>query len=70
MRFTCSRFPDGEVPIRTKAGVVMFVDGVAEVEDAELAKALMEVPDQFGIGSDRPPAKKAVKRAAKPKDEE
>lgn len=68
MRFTCSRFPEGEVPIRTKAGVVMFVDGVAEVEDAELAKALMEVPDQFGI--ERPPAKKAVKRAAKPKDEE
>lgn len=65
MRFTCSRFPDGEVPIRTSAGVVMFVDGVAEVEDAELARALMEVPDQFGI--ERP---KVAKKAAKPKAKE
>lgn len=67
MRFTCSRFPDGEVPIRTTAGVVTFVDGVAEVEDAELARALMEVPDQFGIER---PAKKVAKKAVKPKAKE
>jgi hypothetical protein len=61
MRFTCSRFPDGEVPIRTSAGVVTFVDGVAEVEDSALAAALLEVPDSFGIAGDKP---KPVKKAA------
>lgn len=67
MRFTCSRFPDGEVPIRTAKGVVMFRDGAAEVDDPELAQALLEVPAVFGIGSDRP-AKKAVKKATRSKE--
>lgn len=68
MRFTCSRFPDGEVPIRTKAGVVTFVDGVAEVTDPDLAAALLEVPDSFGIAG--PPKKAAKKAATRKKAEE
>ena len=68
MRFTCSRFPDGEVPIRTTAGVVVFHDGTAEVTDPELAQALLEVPDQFGIAGERP--KKVAKKAARPKPKE
>jgi len=67
MRFTCTRFPEGEVPIRTRLGVVVFNDGVAEVNDPELAKALIEVPDQFGI---RGEAKKVAKKAARPKAKE
>jgi hypothetical protein len=67
MRFTCTRFPDGEVPIRTRLGVVVFYDGVAEVEDPELGKALLEVPDLFGISGE---AKKAVKKAARPRAKE
>lgn len=63
MRFTCSRFPDGEVPIRTRLGVVVFADGVAEVADTALAQALLEVPDVFGISKVQPAAKKAAKRA-------
>lgn len=63
MRFTCSRFPDGEVPIRTRLGVVVFADGAAEVADAELAKALLEVPEVFGISKVQPAVKKAAKRA-------
>lgn len=66
MRFTCTRFPDGEVPIRTRLGVVVFTDGVAEVGDPELAKALTEVPSQFGIhGEAKKVAKKAVRAKAK-----
>jgi hypothetical protein len=68
MRFTCSRFPDGEVPIRTKAGVVTFVDGVAEVADPDLAAALLEVPDSFGIAG--PPKKVAKKATSRKKAEE
>lgn len=63
MRFTCSRFPDGEVPIRTAKGVVMFHDGAADVDDPDLAEALMEVPEVFGIG--KPAVKKAAKKAAR-----
>ncbi|MFG3340537.1 hypothetical protein [Glycomyces sp. NPDC048151] len=64
MRFTCSRFPVGEVPIRTKAGVVMFVDGTADVE-GDLAAALKEVPGSFGISWEEPkkPVKKATPRS-------
>lgn len=47
--FHCRRFPDGEVPIRTRLGLVVFTDGRAEVEDPEQAQALREVPDVFGI---------------------
>jgi len=65
MRFTCTRFPEGKVPIRTRLGVVVFNDGVAEVDDPELGKALLEVPDLFGVHGE---AKKAVKKAVrKPK---
>jgi len=64
MRFTCSRFPDGEVPIRTTAGVVMFRDGAADVDDPDTAKALLEVPAVFGIAKDAP---KAAKKATRPK---
>jgi len=67
MRFTCTRFPEGEVPIRTRLGVVVFKDGVAEVDDPELGKALLEVPDLFGISA---PVKKAVKKAARPRSRE
>lgn len=67
MRFTCTRFPDGEVPIRTRLGVVVFTDGAAEVEDTELAKALLEVPGQFGISGDAPVKKVAKKAVRKPK---
>lgn len=65
MRFTCSRFPDGEVPIRTAKGVVVFTDGAADVDDPELAQALLEVPASFGIGSDKPAARKAAKKTAR-----
>jgi len=67
MRFTCTRFPEGEVPIRTRLGVVVFHDGVAEVDDPELAKALIEVPDQFGVHGE---VKKVAKKAARPKAKE
>jgi len=68
MRFTCTRFPDGEIPIRTSAGVVTFVDGVAEVDNPDLAKALLEVPDQFGIDGEAP--KKVAKKTARPRPKE
>ncbi|THV26006.1 hypothetical protein [Glycomyces paridis] len=67
MRFTCTRFPDGEVPIRTRAGVVMFRGGVADVDDPDLAKALLEVPASFGVAEDKP-VKKAAKKAARGKE--
>lgn len=67
MRFTCTRFPEGEVPIRTRAGVVTFVDGAADV-DGDLAAALKEVPDSFGISWAEP--KKAVKKAVRSKPRE
>jgi len=67
MRFTCTRFPDGEVPIRTRAGVVVFRDGTADV-DGDLAAALKEVPDSFGITWVEP--KKAVKKAVRSKPKE
>lgn len=51
--FRCSRVPDG--PVRTAAGVVEFRGGLVEVVDAELAAALREVPDVFGITEDEPP---------------
>jgi hypothetical protein len=47
--FRCGRFPSGVVPIRTTAGIVHFHDGVAEVDDSELADALSEVPALFEI---------------------
>lgn len=67
MRFNCTRFPEGEVPIRTRLGVVVFHDGVAEVDDPELGRALLEVPDLFGISAS---VKKAAKKAARPKAKE
>lgn len=50
--FRCGRFPDGEVPIRTAAGLVVFHDGQAVVDDPELAQALREVPPSFEITED------------------
>lgn len=47
--FRCERFPDGEVPIRTTAGLVWFRAGRAEVDDGDLVEALREVPPVFGI---------------------
>lgn len=66
--FHCARFPDGEAPIRTTAGLVYFVNGRAEIHDRlELIAALREVPAVFGITEEaaethpsvasRPPAK-------------
>lgn len=69
MRFTCTRFPDGEVPIRTRLGVVVFHDGVAEVDDPDMASALLEVPDLFGVNGEAP-ARRAAKKAARPKAKE
>lgn len=48
-RFRCERFPTGAAKVRTTAGFVDFVDGSAVVEDAELAAALRQVPEVFGI---------------------
>ncbi|NJP27102.1 hypothetical protein FLW53_23455 [Microbispora sp. SCL1-1] len=51
--FRCGRFPSGEWPIRTSAGIVWFRDGQAEVDaDSGLAAALREVPAVFGIIED------------------
>ncbi|MEV4837783.1 hypothetical protein AB0K05_24895 [Nonomuraea sp. NPDC049486] len=50
--FRCGRFPDGEVPIRTRLGLVTFKDGRAEVEDPEQAQALREQPPSFEITED------------------
>lgn len=47
--FRCERFPTGEVPIRTSAGIVWFRDGQAVVDDPDTAAALREVPPVFGI---------------------
>jgi hypothetical protein len=47
--FHCHRFPHGEIPIRTRLGLVIFTDGQAEVSDPELAAALREVPASFEI---------------------
>lgn len=47
--FHCGRFPHGEVPIRTRLGLVVFTDGQAVVEDLEQIKALHEVPASFQI---------------------
>lgn len=50
MRFRCERFPTGLAHIRTAGGVVVdFVDGSAEVDDPDLAAALLAVPAVFGI---------------------
>lgn len=50
MRFRCERFPTGVAHIRTAGGTVVdFVDGSAEVDDPELAAALLAVPAVFGI---------------------
>jgi Lsr2 len=51
-KFACGRFPDGVVPIRTVAGIVDFHDGLAEVDDSEVAAALREVPSVFQITED------------------
>lgn len=50
-RFTipAERFPLSPTPIRTSLGIVEFVDQTADVDDAELAAALREVPAVFGI---------------------
>ncbi|TYB50241.1 hypothetical protein FXF51_56795 [Nonomuraea sp. PA05] len=50
--FHCGRFPHGNVPIRTTAGMVVFVDGQAAVDDPEQAQALREVPPVFEITED------------------
>lgn len=69
MRFTCTRFPDGEVPIRTRLGVVVFHDGVTEVDDPDMASALLEVPDLFGVNGEAP-VKKVAKKAARSRTKE
>ncbi|TDD88358.1 hypothetical protein [Actinomadura rubrisoli] len=43
------RFPWSPVQIRTRLGLVDFVDHRAEVDDEDLAAALREVPEVFGI---------------------
>jgi len=43
------RFPLSPALIRTRLGIVEFVDQAADVDDAELAQALREVPAVFGI---------------------
>ncbi|WUI02104.1 hypothetical protein OHR68_09940 [Spirillospora sp. NBC_00431] len=50
-RFTipAERFPWSPVQIRTRAGLVDFVDHAFETDDEGLAAALREVPHVFGI---------------------
>ncbi|MCC5580589.1 hypothetical protein IMZ11_33725 [Microtetraspora sp. AC03309] len=50
--FRCERFPTGDVPIRTAAGIVWFRDGLAVVDDPEMAAALPDLPAVFGITED------------------
>jgi hypothetical protein len=52
--FRCARFPDGEVPIRTAAGLVVFIDGQAEVDGLALADALRDLPSCFEIFEETP----------------
>lgn len=56
-RFTipADRFPLHFVPVHTSAGMVEFIDHVAEVDDEDLAAALREVPAVFGITEDGGP---------------
>lgn len=55
-RFTipAERFPWSPVQIRTRLGLVDFVAHVVEVDDEDLADALREVPEVFGIVEDEP----------------
>jgi hypothetical protein len=54
--FRCKRFPRGVVPIRTSSGTVIdFVDGVAEVDDEQLAQELRDLPATFRVVEDLPP---------------
>ncbi|MFJ2029432.1 hypothetical protein [Streptosporangium sp. NPDC087985] len=64
--FRCERFPAGEAPIRTTAGLVYFVDGRAEVESPELAQALREVPDVFGIVEEDAEVRTTTSAASRP----
>lgn len=48
-RFHCGRFPHGEVPIRTREGLVVFHGGQADVDDDALAAALRDVDPVFAI---------------------
>lgn len=70
-KFRCARFPQGTAKVNTVRGLVEFRNGLAEVDDEQLAEALRAVPEVFGIteiddGDDqRPqrPAKTASKDA-------
>lgn len=57
------RFPFERTPIRTRLGIVWFVDQAAVVDDEDLAAAVREVPPVFGIveegGSPAPAAEEA-----------
>lgn len=66
--FHCARFPDGTAHIRTTAGtLVEFRDGHADVEDDELAAALLDVPKVFGISrTDIDPPGPQAERPASP----
>lgn len=44
-----ARFPWSPVQIRTRAGLVDFIDHAFETDDEDLAAALREVPHVFGI---------------------
>ncbi|MFF4412123.1 hypothetical protein ACFYY8_06290 [Streptosporangium sp. NPDC001559] len=66
--FRCGRFPEGDVPIHTTKGLVEFRGGRAVVDDPEVAAALREVPDVFGIteeGRREPPAGRPAQSAPK-----
>jgi hypothetical protein len=56
--FRCEKFPEGK--IRTSAGIVPFSGGLAVVDDPEVAQALREVPEVFGVAEvTEPPAPEA-----------
>ncbi|MFD0885298.1 hypothetical protein ACFQ08_12150 [Streptosporangium algeriense] len=66
--FRCGKFPHGDIPIHTTAGIVEFRGGRAVVDDPELIKALREVPDVFGIteeGRPEPPVGRPAQSAPK-----
>lgn len=54
MRFSidAKRFPSERTPIRTRAGIVEFINQVVDVDDEDLAAALREVPPVFGIAEE------------------
>lgn len=64
------RFPFERTPIRTRLGIVEFVNQVAETDDEDLAAALREVPPVFGIVEDDAPEPDDEPAAASERDED